>query len=148
MPRRAASLGVEAHPLQFSEIFQPWVLLAIAEKPLNYSDPWEFGYALGGSRRLTLQAKSKSCVFCRENFVAGIALYGGLGTTQSFGLNGTSHYLGLIVQFNTPRVPPKSNRSSAIFGGVRANAETYDASMQVRWTNDPVVRRDGIPGRG
>jgi hypothetical protein len=78
----------------------------IAEKPLNYSDPWEFGYALGVSRPLTLQAKSKSCVFCRENFVAGLGLHGGLGTTQSFGLNGTSHYLGPIVQCNAPRVLP------------------------------------------
>ncbi len=84
-------LSSNTHGWNLSENF-------IAEKPLNYSDPWEFGYALGGSRPLTLQAKSKSCVFCRENFVAGL--------------------------------------------------ELYDASMQVRWTNDPVVRRDGIPGRG
>ena len=76
-----------------------------AEKPLNYSDPWEFGYALGVSQPLTIQARSKSCVFCRENFVAGLELYGGLGTTQSFGLNGTSHYLGPIVQFNVPKGP-------------------------------------------
>jgi hypothetical protein len=32
-------------------------------EPLNYSDPWKFGYTLGVSRRLALQAKSKSFVF-------------------------------------------------------------------------------------
>jgi len=41
----------------------------------------------------------------RENFVAGLELYGGLGMAQSFGLNGTSHYLGPIVQFNVPKGP-------------------------------------------
>jgi hypothetical protein len=42
------------------------------------------------------------CVLPR-NFVAGLELYAGLGTTQSFGLNGTSHDLGPMVQFNAPR---------------------------------------------
>jgi hypothetical protein len=91
-------LSSNTHGWNISENF-------IAEKPLNYSDPWEFGYALGGSRPLTLQAKSKSCVSCRENFVARLELYAGLGTTQSFGLNRTSHYLGPIVQFNVPKGP-------------------------------------------
>ena len=91
-------LSSDTHGWNISENF-------IAEKPLNYSDPWEFAYALGVGRPLTLKAKSKSCVFCCENFVAGLELYGGLGITQSFGLNGTSHCLGPIVQFNVPRGP-------------------------------------------
>ena len=95
-------LSSNTHGWNISENF-------IAEKALNYSDPWEFGYALGVSRPLTLQAKSKSRVFCRENFVAGLELYGGLGTTQSFGLNGTAHDLGPIVQFNAPRVLPSDS---------------------------------------
>lgn len=75
----------------------------ITEKMLNHSDSWEFGYALGVSRPLALAAGSNSCVFCRENFLAGVELYGGLGTTAHFGLNGTSHYLGPILQLNIPK---------------------------------------------
>jgi hypothetical protein len=91
-------LSSNTHGWNISENF-------IAEKPLNYSNPWEFGYALGVSRPFSLKAGSKSCVFCRENFVSGLELYGGLGTTQSFGLNGTSSYLGPIIQFNVPKGP-------------------------------------------
>jgi hypothetical protein len=77
----------------------------ITEKKLNESGSWEFGYALGVSRPLGLAASSKACVFCRENFAAGLELYGGLGTTESFGLRGTSHYLGPMVQWNIPKGP-------------------------------------------
>lgn len=77
----------------------------IAEKDLNEPEPWEFGYALGVSRPLALAARSKSCVFCRENFAAGLELYGGLGTLEGFGLKATSHYLGPVVGFNIPNGP-------------------------------------------
>lgn len=91
-------LGSNTHGWNISENF-------IAEKPLNYSYPWEFGYALGVSRPLTLQAGRKSCVLCRENFVAGLEMYGGLGTTNGFGLSQTSQYLGPNIQFNIPKGP-------------------------------------------
>lgn len=91
-------LSSNTHGWNISENF-------IAEKPLNYSNPWEFGYAVGVSRPLTLKAGSKSCVLCRENFAAGLELYGGLGTTQSFGFKQTSQYLGPNVQFNIPKGP-------------------------------------------
>jgi hypothetical protein len=77
----------------------------ITEKPLDPSGPWEFGYALAVSRPLALEAGKKACVFCRENFYAGLEMYGGLGTTENFGLSGTSHYLGPILQFNIPKGP-------------------------------------------
>lgn len=77
----------------------------IAEKALNESEPWEFGYALGVSRPLALAARSKACVFCAENFSAGAELYGGLGTVDGFGLKATSHYLGPTVRFNIPHGP-------------------------------------------
>jgi hypothetical protein len=77
----------------------------IAEKDLNESEPWEFGYALGVSRPLTLLASAKPCVFCRENFAAGLELYGGLGTTDGFGWTATSQYLGPIVSFAIPQGP-------------------------------------------
>lgn len=91
-------LSSDTHGWNISENF-------IAEKALNESEPWEFGYALGVSRPLRLSAGSKACVFCRENFSAGVEMYGGLGTTDGFGWKQTSQYLAPILQFNIPRGP-------------------------------------------
>jgi hypothetical protein len=76
----------------------------IAEKNLA-GDPWEFGYAMGASRVLALAASAKPCKFCRENLALGAELYGGLGERHSFGLAGTSHYLGPVLTWNIPRGP-------------------------------------------
>lgn len=73
----------------------------IAAKNLA-NEPWEFGYALGVSRPLSLKAASKRCSFCRQNFAAGLELYGGLGDRHSFGLRDTSHYLAPAVAWNMP----------------------------------------------
>jgi hypothetical protein len=80
----------------------------IAEKVLNESEPWEFGYALGVSRPLALAASSRPCVFCRENLSAGAELYGGLGDLDGFGLRDTSHYIAPTLAFNIPRGPTVS----------------------------------------
>jgi hypothetical protein len=77
----------------------------ISEKDLNESEPWEFGYALGVSRPLSLTASARPCVFCRENFAAGLELYGGLGDTNGFGWKATSQYLGPAIAFTIPRGP-------------------------------------------
>jgi hypothetical protein len=76
----------------------------IAEKNLA-GTPWEFGYAVGASRALALAVSAKPCKFCRENFVLGAEMYGGLGHRYSFGLADTSHYLGPVVTWNIPRGP-------------------------------------------
>jgi hypothetical protein len=78
----------------------------IAEKDLNESEPWEFGYALGASRPLSLISRGRACFFCRENFSAGVEVYGGLGTTNGFGWKATSQYLGPTVSFDLPRGGP------------------------------------------
>jgi hypothetical protein len=77
----------------------------IAEKNLREPEPWEFGYAFGVSRPLSLTAGPRNCFFCRENFSAGAEIYGGLGDMDSFGLKQTSHYAGPTVAFNIPRGP-------------------------------------------
>jgi len=74
----------------------------LATKPLAGGDPWEFGYAMGVSRPLALKASAKRCNWCRENFVAGVEMYGGLGDHASFGLWQTSHYLAPVVAWNLP----------------------------------------------
>ena len=63
---------------------------------------WEFGYALGASRPLALEASAKPCSFCRQNFIAGVEMYGGLGDRHHFGLGGTSHYLAPVLGWNLP----------------------------------------------
>jgi hypothetical protein len=91
-------LSSNTHGWNISENF-------LTEKDLNEPEPWEFGYALGVSRPLALAAKGRACVFCRENFTGGAELYGGLGTTDGFGLKATSHYLGPVLGFNIPNGP-------------------------------------------
>lgn len=74
----------------------------IAEKTVNSSNPWEFGYALGAARPLSLTASSQPCIFCRQNIAAGAELFGGLGTRYSFGLHQTEQYVGPTLSLNTP----------------------------------------------
>jgi hypothetical protein len=73
----------------------------IASKNLS-NNPWEFGYALGASRPLALKASAQRCVFCRENFGAGVEMYGGLGDRYNFGLRNTSHYVAPVAAWNLP----------------------------------------------
>lgn len=66
------------------------------------NEPWEFGYAMGASRPLAMKGAAHRCNFCRQHFVAGVELYGGLGDRYSFGLKDTSHYLGAGLAWNLP----------------------------------------------
>jgi hypothetical protein len=68
----------------------------VAEKSVKHA-PFEFGYAVGISRPLALEARPERCNFCAENFQAGLELYGGLGTNEHFGVRETSHYLAPTV---------------------------------------------------
>lgn len=74
----------------------------IAERAVNEAEPFEFGYALAGAHPLALAGSGKPCVFCRQNFNAGAELFGGLGTTDSFGFKQTEQYAGPTVAFNAP----------------------------------------------
>ena len=89
--------------LILSSTFKGWNFTenTLAAKNLSNS-PWEFGYALGASRPLALKAAAKRCSFCRQNFIAGVEMYGGLGDRHSFGLHETSHYLAPVVAWNLP----------------------------------------------
>jgi hypothetical protein len=96
------------HELEFklllSKTFKGWNIAVnpLATKNLLPSNPWEFGYAIGTSRPLALKASANRCNFCRENFIAGVEMYGGLGDANSFGLHDTSHYLAPVVAWNLP----------------------------------------------
>jgi hypothetical protein len=99
--RREKKREIEAK-LILSSHFKGWTIAEnfIAEKNVRH-EPYEFGYAVGVSRPLGLVARPDRCEFCRENFQAGMELYGGLGTHSDFGLNGTSHYLAPILAWTS-----------------------------------------------
>lgn len=100
--------GERDHELEFklllSRNFKGWnvALNPLATKNLSPAEAWEFGYAVGASRPLALAASPNTCSFCRENFMAGMEMYGGLGDTDSFGLHDTSQYLAPAVAWNFP----------------------------------------------
>src|SRR5438477_151266 len=81
-----------AHDWNISENF-------IVEKNLSEHEGFEFGYALAVARPLATLASGKNCRFCRENFIAGVELYGGLGTTQGIGLHDTAHYAAPAISW-------------------------------------------------
>ena len=107
-PRNAILRQGHNHELELklllSKNFKGWnfAVNPLATKNLLPSGPWEFGYAVGASRPLALTASPKKCNFCRENFTAGIELYGGLGDTVSPGLHQTSQYLAPAAAWNIP----------------------------------------------
>ncbi len=73
----------------------------IAEKNLA-GEPWEFGYAIGTSRPLALAATPQECLFCRENFSAGVEAYGGLGEQHERTLANTAHYIAPCLSWSLP----------------------------------------------
>lgn len=73
----------------------------IAEKNLK-AEPWEFGYAVGASRPLSLVASANMCTFCKENVSLGAEMYGGLGDRHAFGLHDTSHYIAPVASLRAP----------------------------------------------
>jgi hypothetical protein len=67
------------------------------EKNLSEGEGFEFGYAFAFSRPLGTLASGKQCRFCRENFSAGAEFYGGLGSTNEFGVRGNPHYIAPVI---------------------------------------------------
>jgi hypothetical protein len=89
--------------LLLSKTFKGWNIAENTLAAKNLADsPWEFGYALGTSRPLSLKASPQRCNFCRENFIAGLEMYGGLGDRHSFGLHDTSHCLAPVIAWDLP----------------------------------------------
>src|SRR5260370_19786366 len=93
--------------LILSSNFKGWNISEnmIAEKHLNSPAPWEFGYALGVSRPLSLVASATNCVFCRENFNLGAEMYGWLANSDIFGLAVASHYFLQHLNLSHPTSP-------------------------------------------
>ncbi len=72
----------------------------IAAKNFSQSEGVEFGYSFGISRPLAALASGTECRLCRENFIAGIEIYGGLGNTlNGFGVRDTQHYIAPVISW-------------------------------------------------
>lgn len=72
----------------------------ITAKNFSQSEGVEFGYSLGVSRPLATLASGSECRFCRENFIAGAEIYGGLGSTiDGFGLGNNQHYIAPAISW-------------------------------------------------
>ena len=70
----------------------------IFEKNLSaFDEPTEFGYSFGVSRPLAMLASGKDCKFCRENFTAGVEMYGGFGDWDNFSLRDAAHYVAPVL---------------------------------------------------
>jgi hypothetical protein len=140
-PANAVLRQEHDHELEFklllSATHQGWNFTenTLAAKNLS-NHPWEFGYAIGASRPLALKASAKRCSFCRQNFIAGAELYGGLGDRHSFGLHDTSHYLAPVVAWNLP-----SDWTLRLSAGLGLNDNSH--RFLLRWG----VSRE-IPGFG
>jgi hypothetical protein len=118
--RHETSNELEAK-LILSSALRSWNLAEnfIFEKNLSKDEGVEFGYSVGVSRPLANLARGSDCRVCAENFVAGVELYGGLGTTEAFGFDETRHYIAPVLAW---RATPRSTiKASVGFGLTEAS---------------------------
>jgi len=108
--RQAQAHELEAKLILSSEI-HGWNIAEnlIVERSLSQDEGVEFGYAFASSRRLRNSISPRPCRFCRENLVAGLEFYGGIGSTLSFGLQQTAHYAAPVIAWEV------SDKSSLSF---------------------------------
>jgi hypothetical protein len=76
----------------------------IVDKNVSRGKGFEFGYAFGVARPLAATASGTKCTFCRQRFVAGVEVYGGLGNTvEGFGLRNTAQYVAPTMSWSLGR---------------------------------------------
>jgi hypothetical protein len=101
----------------------------IVEKNLSADEGLEFGYSVGASRSLGNLASGTNCRVCRENFIAGVEVYGGLGSTQESGLRETRHFIAPVLAW---RAAPRSTLKVSAGFGLTETSERY--LVRVGWT--------------
>lgn len=88
--------------LILSSDYRDWNIAGnfITAKNFSQSEGVEFGYSFGASRPLATLASGAECRFCRENFIAGAEIYGGLGSTvDGFSARSTQHYVAPVISW-------------------------------------------------
>lgn len=105
------SPNAELHPIKDKELEAKLILSStvhdwniagnfLTEKNLSRNEGFEFGYAFGFSRPLSLLASARNCRFCRENFIVGVEFYGGLGSTVGgVGFRDAAHYVAPVASW-------------------------------------------------
>ena len=85
--------------LILSTAVAPWNVSEnfVVEKNFSEDEGLEFGYSIGAARSLGGLASASSCRFCRENLVIGVEMYGGLGSTDAFGVRNARHYVAPVL---------------------------------------------------
>lgn len=100
----------------------------IVEKNLSEDEGFEFGYSVGVARSLGGLASGTSCRLCRENVVAGVEAYGGLGTSAERTLTDTRHFIAPVVSW---RLTGRSNLKASIAFGLTDASDRY--LVRVGW---------------
>jgi len=96
---------IPAHELEtkliLSSDFHDWNVAEnfIVEKNLSKGQGFEFGYAAGFYHQLATLASGEKCRFCRENFLAGVEFYGGVGSTLNFSGRNTGNYVAPVISW-------------------------------------------------
>jgi hypothetical protein len=135
--RKESANELEAKAI-FSSALRSWNLAEnfIFEKNLSAEEGVEFGYSIGVSRPLADLAGGSDCRFCAENFVAGVELFGGLGSTEGFGVDGTRHYIAPVLAWRTSA--RSSIKGSVGFGLTQASDHVL---FRLGWSYEFAPRR-------
>lgn len=108
----------------------------VLEKNLSEDEGVEFGYSVGIARSLGGIASGTTCRFCRENFVAGVEAFGGLGTSLDRTLTDTRHFVAPVVAW---RLSDRSTlKASTAFGLTEASDRFL---VRVGWSYELPLRR-------
>lgn len=93
----------------------------IVSKNLTEGEATEFGYALGIYRNLGGN-NPLECRLCHAAFTPGLEMYGGLGSSDRFGLSETSHFLAPTVAW---RLSEDSSLKVSPGFGLTGNSERF-----------------------
>jgi hypothetical protein len=107
----------------------------IVEKNLSEDEGFEFGYSVGLSRSLGALAGTTACTFCRESFVAGVELYGALGTSEESGLKDTRHVIAPVLAW---RLPDGSTLKASTGFGLTGTSDRY--LVRVGWARELSIK--------
>ena len=130
-----------AHELEgkliLSSVVGSWNLSenAIVEKNLSADEGLEFGYSVGVARSLGGLVSGSTCHLCRENFVAGLEAYGGLGTSKTSGLKNTRHFIAPVVAWH---VADRSTLKVSTAFGLTSAADRY--LLRLGWSYELPLR--------
>lgn len=100
----------------------------VFEKNLSEDEGLEFGYSVGVARPLGGLASGTSCYFCRENFVVGAEMYGGLGSTAESSLRDTRHFVAPVIGWH---LPSGSTLKASVGFGLTEASERY--LLRIGW---------------